>query len=171
MNYTPQRCDRHHGSSKPTLSQWWDRHRAKFNQSHQSVIWYSSRFLCSHSLNHRPQLLNLTPRYFFLFLFPAKLKLLLPNKKGEENQTTNEPYTWKPSRETPPNQDPRPHQDTMDPQSSVFCNGGIVIKHDSIKAISQSSDILRDFSALAHQITDLNSQILLLGTSFSFQLS
>lgn len=57
---------------------------------------------------------------------------------------------------------------TMDPQSRVFRNGGIVIEHDSIKAIGQSSDILRDFSALAHQIIDLNSQILLPGTSFSF---
>ncbi|KAL4638548.1 hypothetical protein ACB092_03G155000 [Castanea dentata] len=52
---------------------------------------------------------------------------------------------------------------TMDPQSRVFRNGGIVIEHDSIKAIGQSSDILRDFSALAHQIIDLNSQILLPG--------
>ncbi|XP_030957125.1 uncharacterized protein LOC115979280 isoform X1 [Quercus lobata] len=52
---------------------------------------------------------------------------------------------------------------TMDPQSRVFRNGGIVIDHDSIKAIGQSSDILRDFSALAHQIIDLNSQILLPG--------
>ena len=57
---------------------------------------------------------------------------------------------------------------TMDPQSRVFCNGGIIIEHDSIKAIGQSSDILRDFSAVTHQIIDLNSQILLLGTSFSF---
>ena len=57
---------------------------------------------------------------------------------------------------------------SMDPQSRVFRNGGIVIEHDSIKAIGQSSDILHDFSTLTHQIIDLNSQILLLGTSFSF---
>ena len=39
---------------------------------------------------------------------------------------------------------------TMDPQSRLFRNGGIVIEHNSIKAISQSSDILRDFFALTH---------------------
>ncbi|GMY26591.1 5'-deoxyadenosine deaminase [Fagus crenata] len=52
---------------------------------------------------------------------------------------------------------------TMDSKSRVFRNGGIVIQHDSIKAIGHSSDILRDFSALAHQIIDLHSQILLPG--------
>ena len=57
---------------------------------------------------------------------------------------------------------------SMDPQSLVFLNGGIIIEHNSIKAIGQSSDILRDFSTLTHQIIDLNSQILLPGTSFSF---
>ena len=57
---------------------------------------------------------------------------------------------------------------SMDPQSQVFRNGGIIIEHNSIKAIGQSSDILRDFSTLTHQIIDLNSQILLPGTSFSF---
>ena len=57
---------------------------------------------------------------------------------------------------------------TMDPHSRVFCNGGIVIEHDSIKAIGQSSDIIHDFSTLAHQIIDHNSQILLPSTSFSF---
>ena len=57
---------------------------------------------------------------------------------------------------------------SMDPQSRVFRNGGIIIEHNSIKAIGQSLDILRDFSALTHQIIDLNSQILLPGTSFPF---
>uniref|UniRef100_A0A2N9GPH5 Amidohydrolase-related domain-containing protein n=1 Tax=Fagus sylvatica TaxID=28930 RepID=A0A2N9GPH5_FAGSY len=52
---------------------------------------------------------------------------------------------------------------TMDSKSRVFRNGGIVIQHDSIKTIGHSSDILRDFSALAHQIIDLHSQILLPG--------
>ncbi|KAF5449289.1 hypothetical protein F2P56_029753 [Juglans regia] len=52
---------------------------------------------------------------------------------------------------------------TMDPQSRVFRNGGIFIQHDTIKAIGQSSDILRDFSSLAHQIIDLHAQILLPG--------
>ena len=57
---------------------------------------------------------------------------------------------------------------SMDTQSQVFRNGGIIIEHNSIKAIGQSSDILRDFFALTHQIIDLNSQILLPSTSFSF---
>ncbi|KAG2706525.1 hypothetical protein I3760_05G107500 [Carya illinoinensis] len=52
---------------------------------------------------------------------------------------------------------------TMDPQSRVFRNGGIFIQHDTIKAIGQSSDILRDFSSLAPQIIDLHAQILLPG--------
>ncbi|XP_059656614.1 uncharacterized protein LOC132303396 [Cornus florida] len=52
---------------------------------------------------------------------------------------------------------------TMDPQSRVFRNGGIVIENDEIKAIDQSSHILHHFSALEHQIIDLHGQILLPG--------
>lgn len=52
---------------------------------------------------------------------------------------------------------------TMDSQSRVFQNGGIVIENDRIKAIGQSSSVLQQFSALAHQIIDLNGQILLPG--------
>lgn len=52
---------------------------------------------------------------------------------------------------------------TMDPESRVFRNGGIFIQRDTIKAIGHSADILRDFSAVAHQIIDLHSQILLPG--------
>ena len=55
---------------------------------------------------------------------------------------------------------------TMDPESRVFKNGGIVIEQDKIKAIGQSSDILSQFSSVAHhlQIIDLHSHILLPGT-------
>ncbi|KAF9688997.1 hypothetical protein SADUNF_Sadunf01G0046000 [Salix dunnii] len=54
---------------------------------------------------------------------------------------------------------------TMDPESRVFKNGGIVIEQDKIKAIGQSSDILSQFSSLAPplQIIDLNGHILLPG--------
>ncbi|KAI9400970.1 hypothetical protein POPTR_001G060300v4 [Populus trichocarpa] len=54
---------------------------------------------------------------------------------------------------------------TMDPESRVFKNGGIVIEQDKIKAIGQSSDILSQFSSVAHhlQIIDLHSHILLPG--------
>uniref|UniRef100_A0A6N2MH67 peptidylprolyl isomerase n=1 Tax=Salix viminalis TaxID=40686 RepID=A0A6N2MH67_SALVM len=54
---------------------------------------------------------------------------------------------------------------TMDPESRVFKNGGIVIEQDKIKAIGQSSDILSQFSSLAHnlQIIDLHGHILLPG--------
>ncbi|KAL9369755.1 hypothetical protein Peur_040954 [Populus x canadensis] len=54
---------------------------------------------------------------------------------------------------------------TMDPESRVFKNGGIVIEQDKIKAIGQSADILSQFSSLAHhlQIIDLHSHILLPG--------
>uniref|UniRef100_A0A5B7BFY9 Amidohydrolase-related domain-containing protein n=2 Tax=Davidia involucrata TaxID=16924 RepID=A0A5B7BFY9_DAVIN len=52
---------------------------------------------------------------------------------------------------------------TMDSESRVFRNGGIAIRHDKIKAIGQSSDILHQFSALADQIVDLHGQFLLPG--------
>ncbi|KAK2993582.1 hypothetical protein RJ640_030889, partial [Escallonia rubra] len=52
---------------------------------------------------------------------------------------------------------------TMDPERRVFRNGGIVIEDDKIKAIGQSHDILAQFSSLAHQIVNLQGQILLPG--------
>ncbi|KAK9277142.1 hypothetical protein L1049_006681 [Liquidambar formosana] len=52
---------------------------------------------------------------------------------------------------------------TMDPQSRVFRNGGIVIDEDKIKAIGQSLEILHEFSAVADQIIDLQGQVLLPG--------
>lgn len=52
---------------------------------------------------------------------------------------------------------------TMDPQRRVFRNGAIVVDHDRIVAIGQSSDVLRDFSAVSHQIVDLRGQFLLPG--------
>ncbi|XP_048430704.1 5-methylthioadenosine/S-adenosylhomocysteine deaminase-like [Pyrus x bretschneideri] len=52
---------------------------------------------------------------------------------------------------------------TMDSDSHVFRNGGIVIERDAIRAVGQSSDILRQFSALAHRVVDLNGQIVLPG--------
>ncbi|KAF3432355.1 hypothetical protein FNV43_RR27095 [Rhamnella rubrinervis] len=52
---------------------------------------------------------------------------------------------------------------TMDADSRVFQNGGIVIEDDKIIAIGHSSSVLHHFSALAHQIIDLNAQILLPG--------
>ncbi|XP_038896084.1 5-methylthioadenosine/S-adenosylhomocysteine deaminase-like isoform X2 [Benincasa hispida] len=52
---------------------------------------------------------------------------------------------------------------TMDSESRVFRNGGIAISGDKIKAIGRSSDILHQFSASAHHIIDLHSQILLPG--------
>ncbi|GMN49305.1 hypothetical protein TIFTF001_018476 [Ficus carica] len=52
---------------------------------------------------------------------------------------------------------------TMDSESRVFSNGGIVIEDDRIRAIGHSSSILYDFSSLAHQIIDLDGHILLPG--------
>lgn len=52
---------------------------------------------------------------------------------------------------------------TMDSDSRVFRNGGIAISGDKIKAIGHSSEILHQFSASAHHIIDLHSQILLPG--------
>jgi len=52
---------------------------------------------------------------------------------------------------------------TMDRQRRVFRNGAIVVDHDRIVAIGQSSDVLRDFSAVSHQIVDLHGQFLLPG--------
>lgn len=54
---------------------------------------------------------------------------------------------------------------TMDAESRVFQNGGIVIEDDRVRAIGQSSPVLQQFSALAHQIVDLNGLILLPGPS------
>ncbi|PON91846.1 N-acetylglucosamine-6-phosphate deacetylase [Trema orientale] len=52
---------------------------------------------------------------------------------------------------------------TMDSDSRVFINGGIVIDRDRIVAIDQSSSILQQYSSLAHHIIDLNAHILLPG--------
>ncbi|OAY32299.1 5-methylthioadenosine/S-adenosylhomocysteine deaminase [Manihot esculenta] len=52
---------------------------------------------------------------------------------------------------------------TMDSESRVFRDGGIVIDQDKIKAIGQSPDILAQFSAIAHHIIDLHRQFLLPG--------
>ncbi|GAB4839732.1 hypothetical protein Ancab_020442 [Ancistrocladus abbreviatus] len=52
---------------------------------------------------------------------------------------------------------------TMDAESRVFENGGIVLEDDKIKAIGQSSDILNQFSSLAHYTVDLHGQFLLPG--------
>lgn len=53
---------------------------------------------------------------------------------------------------------------TMDSESRVFRDGGIVIDQDKIKAIGQSPDILAQFSAIAHHIIDLHRQFLLPGS-------
>uniref|UniRef100_A0A2P2J0J2 Uncharacterized protein C1F8.04c-like isoform X2 n=1 Tax=Rhizophora mucronata TaxID=61149 RepID=A0A2P2J0J2_RHIMU len=52
---------------------------------------------------------------------------------------------------------------TMDSDSRVFRNGGIVIEGDRIKAIGQSPDILAEFSAFAGEIVDLHGHFLLPG--------
>lgn len=52
---------------------------------------------------------------------------------------------------------------TMDRQRRVFRNGAIVVDHDRIVAIGQSSDVLREYSAVSHQIVDLHGQFLLPG--------
>ncbi|KAH9709767.1 UDP-glucose 6-dehydrogenase 3 [Citrus sinensis] len=52
---------------------------------------------------------------------------------------------------------------TMDKESRVFRNGGVFVVQDRIKAIGQSADILQQFSQMADQIIDLQSQILLPG--------
>ncbi|KAM5568290.1 hypothetical protein ABKV19_016048 [Rosa sericea] len=52
---------------------------------------------------------------------------------------------------------------TVDPDGRVFRNGAVVIEHDSIRAVGQSSAILHQFSAKAHQLLDLNGQIILPG--------
>ncbi|XP_061991767.1 uncharacterized protein LOC133709856 isoform X1 [Rosa rugosa] len=52
---------------------------------------------------------------------------------------------------------------TVDPDGRVFRNGAVVIEHDSIRAVGQSSAILHQFSAQAHQLLDLNGQIILPG--------
>lgn len=52
---------------------------------------------------------------------------------------------------------------TMDPQSRVFRDGAIVIEGDKIKAIGQSSDILRLFSSVPHHSIDLHHHFLLPG--------
>ncbi|KAL6969228.1 hypothetical protein U1Q18_028953 [Sarracenia purpurea var. burkii] len=52
---------------------------------------------------------------------------------------------------------------TMDPHRRVFRTGAIVIDGDKIKVIGQSSDVLREFSAIAHKIVDLHGQFLLPG--------
>ncbi|KAH0991966.1 hypothetical protein GBA52_003449 [Prunus armeniaca] len=59
---------------------------------------------------------------------------------------------------------------TMDPDARVFRNGGVVIERDAIVAVGQSSDILHQFSSLAHQIFDLNGQIVLPWSSLPLQL-
>ncbi|XP_058194582.1 uncharacterized protein LOC131311239 isoform X1 [Rhododendron vialii] len=52
---------------------------------------------------------------------------------------------------------------TMDPQRRVFRNGAIVIDRDRITTLGQSCDILRDFSAVSHEIVDLHGHFLLPG--------
>ncbi|XP_057949659.1 uncharacterized protein LOC131144804 isoform X2 [Malania oleifera] len=52
---------------------------------------------------------------------------------------------------------------TMDSQTRVFRNGAVVVERDRIKAIGQSPDILRDFSALADEVLDLHGQIMFPG--------
>lgn len=52
---------------------------------------------------------------------------------------------------------------TMDDNSRVFRDGGIVIERHRIKAIGQSSHILHQFSAIATQIIDLHGHMLLPG--------
>ncbi|KAJ4961581.1 hypothetical protein NE237_021491 [Protea cynaroides] len=52
---------------------------------------------------------------------------------------------------------------TMDPENRVFRDGGIIVEADRIKAIGQSSDVLRDFSAHVDEIIDLHGHILLPG--------
>lgn len=52
---------------------------------------------------------------------------------------------------------------TMDPDKRVFRDGGILVQGDKIAAVGQSHQILRDFSASAHEILDLQGRILLPG--------
>ncbi|KAL6193406.1 hypothetical protein ACLB2K_034490 [Fragaria x ananassa] len=52
---------------------------------------------------------------------------------------------------------------TVDPDARVFRNGAVVIEHDSITAVGQSSYILHRFSTQAHHVVDLNGQIVLPG--------
>ncbi|XP_058093059.1 uncharacterized protein LOC131239385 isoform X6 [Magnolia sinica] len=52
---------------------------------------------------------------------------------------------------------------TVDSQNRVFRNGGLVVDGDKITAIGQSPQILRDFSASADEIVDLQGRILLPG--------
>ncbi|MFS7992559.1 putative hydrolase [Helianthus anomalus] len=52
---------------------------------------------------------------------------------------------------------------TMDKESRVFRNGGIVIDNDRIVAIGQSADIIRQYSSNSHEIIDLHGQFLLPG--------
>ncbi|KDP26851.1 hypothetical protein JCGZ_18009 [Jatropha curcas] len=52
---------------------------------------------------------------------------------------------------------------TMDANSRVFRNGGVVIEQDKIKSIGQSPDIVAEFSAVADDIFDLHGQFLLPG--------
>ncbi|CAM8956584.1 unnamed protein product [Rhodiola kirilowii] len=52
---------------------------------------------------------------------------------------------------------------TMDSESRVFRNGGIVIVKDRIQAIGQSAKILEEFGAVTDQIIDLHGQIILPG--------
>ncbi|KAK6914913.1 Amidohydrolase-related, partial [Dillenia turbinata] len=52
---------------------------------------------------------------------------------------------------------------TMDSETRVFRNGGIVIESDRIKAVDQSAQILHYFSSIADEIVDLQGKILLPG--------
>ncbi|KAM0020153.1 putative hydrolase [Helianthus debilis subsp. tardiflorus] len=52
---------------------------------------------------------------------------------------------------------------TMDKESRVFRNGGIVIDNDRIVAIGQSADIIRQYLSNSHEIIDLHGQFLLPG--------
>ncbi|KAG9445840.1 hypothetical protein H6P81_011968 [Aristolochia fimbriata] len=52
---------------------------------------------------------------------------------------------------------------TVDPDSRVFRNGGLVVEGDRIKAIGQSPEILQQYSAVATEVVDLGGRILLPG--------
>ncbi|KAL8241703.1 hypothetical protein R6Q59_012005 [Mikania micrantha] len=52
---------------------------------------------------------------------------------------------------------------TMDDELRVFRNGGIFVENDTIIAIGQSLDIVRDYSSNSHEIIDLHGQFLLPG--------
>ncbi|KAK1314756.1 hypothetical protein QJS10_CPA06g01686 [Acorus calamus] len=52
---------------------------------------------------------------------------------------------------------------TVDQESRVFSDGGIVVDGDTIKAIGRSTEILHQYSPLADEVVDLQRRILLPG--------